>query len=60
MLVEVSTHGVKKVLKRCINIVILKFQNMRPIYRKIVKNKLFTIEFRPITFKDVRVFVGSI
>ena len=45
----------KKILERCISINILKFQNMGPIYCKIVKNELFTI-----AFKDVGFFVGII
>ena len=59
MLVENSTHGVKKVLERCIGIVILKFKNMGPIYCKIVKNEIFTIKFRPITFKMLDFFLRA-
>ena len=60
MLVKNSTQGVKKVLERYISIDVLKFQNRRLIYGKIVKNELLTIDFRPITVKDVEFFVGSI
>ena len=59
MLVKNCTHGVKKVLERCISIVILKFQNIGPIYCKIVKNELFMIKYRPITFKDVGFLLGA-
>ena len=60
MLVKNSTQGVKKVLERYISIDVLKFQNRRLIYGKIVKNELLTIDFRPIMVKDVEFFVGSI
>ena len=60
MLVKNSTQGVKKVLERYISIDVLQFQNRRLIYGKIVKNELLTIDFRPITVKDVEFFVGSI
>ena len=60
MLVKNFTHGVKKVLERCISIVILKFQNMGAIYCKIVKDELFMTEFRRISFKKVVFFVESI
>ena len=56
MFVKNPIHGVKKVLERCVRVIILKFQNMGPIYFKIVQNKLFTIEFRLITFKDIGFF----
>ena len=60
MLVKNSTQGVKKVLERYISIDVLKFQNRRLIYGKIVKNELLTIDFRPFMVKDVEFFVGSI
>ena len=48
------THGA---FARCISIVILKFQNIAPIYCKIIKNELFTIEFWRILFRIVDIYI---